>query len=300
MIVLEICLRIFSPLLGPPIRSWNTMQDAKLLKLQELPRSLMPDIFVFGNSTALVGVNPKYINDSEKEKIIFNAAMNGSDTLSMVRFATEEIWPKYKPRKMLMLLSQGSFRSSLSRDEHPYELASPSEQNALNKSGFFSATYLYKYRNLLRDPMVMNTLVRSIRFRDTNQGVVVRWASDLNAYGYSRFPIANNSVNGGWSTDEDIGKDNLGKVTIPRGTYEDMKMLSRFSEIHKVEIVISTVPTLSLDLEYRSIAQEISSSFGFEFLQGNDVIRNGRFFQDGVYLNSLGAKKFSKWLAKQI
>ena len=58
VICLEGLVRFVSPLLGPPLVSWNTMEDAKKLKLREFKINYgQPEYVFMGNSTTLIGVN---------------------------------------------------------------------------------------------------------------------------------------------------------------------------------------------------------------------------------------------------
>ena len=58
-ILLEGATRLISPLLGPPLLKWNTMEDAKTLKLREFVNQYQnPEYVLMGNSTTLIGFNP--------------------------------------------------------------------------------------------------------------------------------------------------------------------------------------------------------------------------------------------------
>ena len=64
-ITLEGTVRLLSPLLGPPLTKWNTMEDAKILKLEEFRVKYPRPSYVFmGNSTTLIGLNPLVFNSS--------------------------------------------------------------------------------------------------------------------------------------------------------------------------------------------------------------------------------------------
>jgi len=299
LLLFEVSLRILSPVLGPPLTSWNTMQDAKLYKLESLDPMTIPDIFVLGNSTALIGVNPSVVSSANPDLRVFNFAMNGSDSLSMVRLVTDEIIPKYKPKDLILFFSQGSFRGYPDFSNHIYELAQPrnSQKNLVSK--VISESNLYRYRNMIRDPMVLNSLVRSVRFFSANQGIVARWASDLDDSGYSLFEISDTQIAEGWDgTPHQVVESS--EIVLPAGTIADLEYLKSFVNSRNISITLATVPTTSYDPTYRLTVERLARLFGFRFIQGNDAASLGEFFQDPVHLNSRGVEIFSKWLADRI
>ena len=106
--IAESGMRAISPLLGPPLVSWNTMEDAKKVKLQEFSEIYPRPKFVFmGNSTTLIGVNPSIFNESVNlpSGSSFNAAMNGSNIRTMRNFALEFIVEKVRPQHLVILFS---------------------------------------------------------------------------------------------------------------------------------------------------------------------------------------------------
>jgi hypothetical protein len=228
--------------------------------------------------------------------------MNGSDTYSMVRFATEKIGPIYKPEAMIFFLSEGSFRDSVEISNHPYEVAEPSKEKwYIWFNNIVQRFYTYQYRNMIRDPMIINSLLRSVLRLSNDQGILSRWASDLDDFGYSKLPISSNSMTGGWNLElANTSKDSQIAPRLPSGTFEDFKVLSSYARKNQVEIVVSTVPTLNFNLEYRLKSRELANYFDFAFLQGNDAVRSGDSFQDGVHLNDAGARKFSNWLKNEL
>jgi hypothetical protein len=297
----EIVIRILAPLLGPPLVSWNTMQDAKLYKFSKTVTSDNSSIFIFGNSTALIGVNPNIVRPNSSKSYYFNAAMNGSDTYSMVRFATEKIGPLYKPKAMIFFLSEGSFRDTIDVSNHPYEVAEPSKEKSYGwVSDIVHGFYIYRYRNMIRDPMIINSLLRSVLLLSNEQGIASRWASNLDDFGYSKLPNSANSVYGGWNIDiTNSSEDSELRTRLPSGTMEDFKVLSTYARKNQIEIWISTVPTLNFNLDYRLKTRELANLYHFRFLQGNDAVTRGDNFQDGVHLNDAGARQFSYWLKNE-
>lgn len=299
LLLFEGILRLLSPLLGPPLVSWNTMQDAKLYKLANLDTKLSPDTFVLGNSTALIGVNPSLINSANQDIRVFNFAMNGSDSLSMVRLATEEIIPNYKVRNLILFFSQGSFRGDSDFSNHVYELAQPRNGQKSLMSEVLSESFFYRYRNMIRDPMVLNSLIRSALFFSTDQGIAARWASDLDESGYSLLANPDTEISEGWNGISEH-KEMDPEIQLPAGTIADLEYLKGFVDSRGISITLATVPTTSYDPTYRLTVERLALLFGFGFIQGNDAAYSGEFFQDAVHLNSRGAEVFSRWLAERI
>jgi hypothetical protein len=304
LIMIEVTIRFLSPVLGPPLISWNTMQDAKLYKISEIVENgaQAPNLVIYGNSTAVIGVNPSIIEESRKDLKPFNMAMNGSDTLSMARLAIEKVGPLYQPRVMIFFLSQGSFRTSSDFSNHPYELAEPLlANNSILSHLHLSDSYIYKYRNLIRDPMILNSLRRSMLFFSNKEGIVVRWASNLDEKGYSTFSLSNNQIEGGWNYNtKSDSLDDFNALELPQGTIDDFSELKQYAEKNRIHIIISTVPTGSFDSNYRALSELLAQKFNFTFLQGNDAVTNGKYFEDGVHLNASGASIFSLWLGQNI
>ena len=107
-LLLEGGVRVASPLLGPPLISWNTMEDAKRLKLDEFREKYQSPKYVFmGNSTTLIGLNPTFFDSKAglAPGSSFNAAMNGSDIKTMRDFAQSYIIKKVKPKNLVLLFS---------------------------------------------------------------------------------------------------------------------------------------------------------------------------------------------------
>lgn len=299
LLLFEGLLRLLSPLLGPPLTNWNTMQDAKLYKLENLDATLSPDIFVLGNSTALIGVNPSVISSVNPDMQVFNFAMNGSDSLSMVRLATDEIIPKYNAKELILFFSKGSFREDSDFSNHVYELAQPRHGQKSLISKVMSESYFYRYRNMIRDPMVLNSLIRSLLSFSTDQGIVARWASDLDESGYSLLANSDTQISGGWDGISNQ-KELHAEIQLPAGTVADLEYLKSFVNSGNISITLATVPTTSYDPTYRLTVEKLAQLFRFNFIQGNDAAYSGELFQDGVHLNSRGAEVFSRWLAERI
>jgi hypothetical protein len=292
IILLECSVRAASPLLGPPLSAWNTMEDAKKLKFEEFKLKYRHPQYVFmGNSATLIGFNPSVFDDKAglPAGASFNAAMNGSDVKTMRDFARAYIISEVKPRNLVILFSNTGMIQVAN-----YKARVSEEKNILNSS------YLYKYRNTLRDPMTLNTLVRVLRYRDSRQGIVYRWADNLDDFGYSKYETTNATYSEfGWNPSRT-------STSISKKYIVDISKLRYLVEIRDatrkagVNLIIGTVPLLARDDEYRGLTQSIAGKLGVGFIQGNDAVGQGKYFQDGIHLNIEGAKIFSEFLAREL
>jgi len=73
-----------------------------------------------------------------------------------------------------------------------------------------------------------------------------------------------------------------------------------YAEKNGVNLIIGTVPLLAQDLAYRGTIRQIADDLGVGFIQGNDAVGQGKYFQDGIHLNREGAKIFSEFLAQKL
>jgi hypothetical protein len=285
-------IRIASPILGPPLSSWNTMEDAKRLKLAEFQTKYgQPEFLIMGNSTALIGFNPSIFDARIKnsQSFSFNAAMNGSDIDTIREFASSYIIPSVKPRNLVILFSNTEMLFDSKTLAYTRK-----EKNLLNQS------YLYMYRNTLRDPMTLNTLIRFAQYRDTRQGIVYRWADNLNDFGYSSYPTTAESAGAlGWNPTSSLPAEAEG-ISLDASKLKSLIQIRDLARKNGLNLVIGTVPLLSNDRDYRSIIRAVADSLGIGFVQGNDALGEGRFFQDGIHLNKRGAEIFSIFLADSL
>jgi hypothetical protein len=292
LFVVEGTIRIASPILGPPLSSWNTMEDAKKLKLDEFQEKFgSPDFLVMGNSTALIGFNPRIFDARMKnsQHFSFNAAMNGSDISTIRDFATSFIIPIVKPTNLVILVSN----TPMLFDSNDLPLPRM-ESNFLNKS------YLYRYRNSLRDPMTLNTLIRSAYYRDGRQGIVYRWADNLDDFGYSKYLTTESSIsNVGWTPTSPL-IDPIDSVSIDASMLKSLIQIRDLTGRNGINLVLGTVPLLSNDRNYRATVKKVADFLGIEFVQGNDALGEGKYFQDGIHLNRQGAEEFSKFMADSL
>jgi len=211
--------------------------------------------------------------------------MNGSEIAQIRDFACNFIISNVKPKNLVIFFSYS-------------EMAYDSEYKAIQstESILNNTSFLYRYRNTFRDPMILNSLIRTVRFWDSRQGIVYRWADNLDDFGYSRYPTTNFSVSqAGWNPAEQP-PDVKGKSVEPK-KLRYLVEIRDTARANGVELILGTVPTLTYQPKYRSTIKEIAEFLGVKFVQGNDALGEGRYFQDAVHLNANGSRKFSEYLA---
>lgn len=289
-LVLECGTRAVSPLLGPPLVSWNPMEDAKRLKFEEfLKRYQSPEYVFMGNSTTLIGVNPGIFDGSAGFPIgsSFNAGMNGADIKTMRDFALGFILKKAKPKNLVLLFSN----AKMIQDGRYQKLK-------MDSPDLFSHSYFYQYRKTLKDPMTLNTVLRVLKYRDTRQGIVYRWADNLDDFGYSRYKMTDTKFPGaGWDPGKEIKNENKSYL-IDDSQLKYLTEIRDFTRHKGVNLIIGTVPLLAQDPEYRGIVRDIANRLGIGFIQGNDVFGQGQYFQDVIHVNKQGSRIFSEYLAQ--
>ena len=289
-VLLEGGVRVASPLLGPPLITWNTMEDAKRLKLDEFREKYQRPKYVFmGNSTTLNGLNPTVFDSKAglAPGSSFNAAMNGSDIKTIRDFAQSYIIKKVKPKNLVLLFSNISMIYGPIYEELKSE-----------KKDLLSNSYLFRYRNTLRDPMTVNTFIRVLKNRDTRQGIVYRWADNMDDFGYTETADATNS-NKGWVPSQEVKIDSK-SYSVDVSNFKYLTEIRDFANENGVNLIIGTVPLLSQDLKYRGTVRELANQLGIDFIQGNDAVGQGKYFQDGIHLNKAGSRVFSEYLAETL
>jgi hypothetical protein len=292
-IALEGAVRFFSPLLGPPLTKWNTMEDAKILKLEEFSVKYPRPSYVFmGNSTTLIGVNPIVFNSemSLPDGASFNAAMNGSEIRQIRDFASSYILGEVRPKNLVILFSNSAMATNVN-----YEVLKTGSSN------FEKYSYIYRYRNTFRDPLTINTFLRILKFQDARQGLVYRWADNLDDFGYTRYDTTNSETSEkGWNPSETVTGGQQEKKTINLDGMKYLIEIRDFARSQGSSLIIGTVPTLSYDPNYRGEVEAIAIYLQIPFIQGNDAVGEGKYFQDGVHLNKRGAMEFSKFLSREL
>jgi hypothetical protein len=292
-IIFEGAVRVISPLLGPPLVKWNIMEDAKVLKLEEFKiKHPRPKYILMGNSTVLIGFDP-YVFDSSAALTSgssFNAGMNGSEIRQIRDFACSYILKEIPPENLVILFSNPGMAMNMD-----YSRLTNSS-NALE-----NYSYLYRYRNTFRDPMTINTFIRILKFQNSRQGLVYRWADNLNESGYTKYGTIQSSITDlGWDPAQFSEQKNSNLPILDESGLRYLVEIRNLARAKGVNVILGTVPTLSYDPTYRAIIEKIAKHLGVDFVQGNDALGRGIYFQDGVHLNRNGATEFSKFLAVEL
>jgi len=292
-LILEGTVRAISPLLGPPLTKWNTMEDAKILKFEEFRLTNSSPNYVFmGNSTTLIGLNPSVFdkNGSLPSGSSFNAAMNGSEIRQIRDFACGYIIKQIKPKNLVILFSN----VTMATDTNHIRL--DAESTTVEKY-----SYIYRYRNTFRDPMTLNTFFRVIKYRDARQGLVYRWADNLDEFGYTKYKTTESAITTpGWNPSQTKWPNESQLSKIDRKGLKYLEEIRDLTFANGGTLIIGTVPTLSFDANYRGSIEMIAQQLGVKFVQGNDALGQGKYFQDGVHLNLIGATKFSNFMSREL
>jgi len=299
LFLVESLVRITAPIMGPPLKSWNTMQDAKEYKLKGTDSFKRDGIFVLGNSTALVGINPSVISLASQENLkVFNAAMNGSNLTHMKNFALDYIIPKQSPKALVIFLAPGTLGIPLEVKARISPLSS-SLLPSSTRDWLGERFYLFEYRNNLRDPMTLNAFRKSLFSGNTGFGIVNSWANDLDSFGYSRLEYANNSIGGGWSL-KDVNQGLRYAAEFMKSDINSLNELVSVGKDNDTTIIISSVPLPYLNEQYRLQVESLANSLGITFISGNDAATSGDYFYDGIHLNKRGAEVFSQFIAQEL
>ena len=293
VVALEGAVRVMSPLLGPPLLKWNTMEDAKILKLEEFQLKYpKPKYILMGNSTVLIGFDPTVfdIEAALPAGSSFNAAMNGSEIKQIRDFAFGYILGEIQPKNLVILFSNSGMAVNVD-----YVSA------AANVPLLEKYSYIYRYRNTFRDPMTLNTFLRVIKFHNKRQGIVYRWAYNLDEFGYTKYETTEATFpEPGWDPTQVAGRSAPLLANINR---DGLKYLAEIRDMIREQggnLIIGTVPTLGFDPKYRGAIEQIAKNLRVPFVQGNDAVGQGKYFQDGVHLNKQGSIEFSKFLAREL
>ncbi len=293
VLAFEGIVRIISPLLGPPLVKWNPMEDAKVLKFNEFrevfPR---PSYVLMGDSTVLTGFNPGVFDAAVGLPLgsSLNAAMNGSEIRQMRDFAVGYVIKELRPKNLIILFSNSSMAMNLDYEKFTSNISMAEKY-----------IYIYKYRNTFRDPMTINTFIRIFKFRDTQQGLVYRWADDLDLFGYTKYKTTENTVKvSGWDPTRLSNQKSPKALDFNKSGLRHLEEIRDLVKAQGGSLIIGTVPTLSFDPNYRSAIKKMAKYLRVSFIQGNNAIGEGKYFQDGVHLNNQGADEFSKFLAIEL
>jgi hypothetical protein len=202
-------------------------------------------------------------------------------------FALGYVIDKAKPKNLVLLFSN----ERMIQDNGYQKLR-------VESPGLLSNSYFFRYRNTLKDPMTLNTVLRVFKYRDTRQGIVYRWADNLDDYGYSTYKITDTKFpEAGWDPAMEVRNDEKSYLI-------DVSQLKHLIEIRDytrnkgVNLIIGTVPLPAQDTAYRGTIRDIANRLKISFIQGNDAFGQGQYFQDVVHVNKQGSRIFSEYLAQ--
>jgi hypothetical protein len=301
VLLLEVIVRLVSPIIGPPQIVWQIQQQAKVIKIRERPVDLgLIDLIIMGDSTGKEGIDPDILDTNVGEGFhSFNASLNSSTTYTIMR-QLEEILKYAKPKFILIALGPTTSRNSdLDESVQTYDKAASAEMSSGLKSLLNRNFYLYRYRNSIRDPFILNTIYRSIRFQSLREGVIYRNVDTMKFNGDSSFARNHNSFStGNWQLP--ASEPVIQIPQYPKATMRHLHIIQDDCKKIGAKLILTTVPTSSYDPKYRALTSSIAKKLGVTFIQGNDATKDFSHFSDGVHLNALGAEKLSKFLGLEL
>jgi hypothetical protein len=301
VLFLEVVMRLVSPIIGPPQTVWQIQQQAKVIKIRERPADLGSiDLITFGDSTGKEGIDPDILDFSVGKGFhSFNASLNSSTTYTIMK-QFQEILQYSKPKYVLILLGPGTSRDSdVDESVQTYDKAASAEMSSGIKGLLNRNFYLYRYRNNIRDPFILNTVYRSIRYQSLREGVIYRNVDTMKFNGDSSFARTLNSyASGNWELPK---SEPTFKITnYPAATMRHLRIVQEECKKIGAKLVLSTVPTNSYNPKYRVLARSIGKQLGLDFIQGNNATTNLADFSDGVHLNAVGARKLSELIGTEL
>lgn len=301
VLVLEAILRLVSPIIGPPQTVWQIQQQAKVIKIRERPADLGSiDLITMGDSTGKEGIDPDILDSSVGKGFhSFNASLNSSTTYTIMK-QFQEILQYSKPKYLLILLGPGTSRNSdVDESVQTYDKAASAEMSSGIKGLLNRNLYLYRYRNNIRDPFILNTVYRSIRYQSLREGVIYRNVDTMKFNGDSSFARTLNSyATGKWELP--ISEPFLKITNYPAATMRHLRIIQVECKRIGAKLVLGTVPTNSYNPKYRALIGSIAKQIGSDFFQGNNATSNLADFSDGVHLNAVGAEKLSKFIGIEL
>lgn len=301
VLLLEVTIRLVSPVIGPTQTAWQIQQQAKVIKLRERPIRLGTiDLIVMGDSTGKEGIDPDVLDSSMAiGSQSFNASLNSSTTYTIMKQASE-ILQSSKPKLLLVMIGPGTFRDSDDdKSVQAYDQGATVEVSS-GMNGFLNRnSYLYRYRNSIRDPFILNTFYRAIRYRSLREGIVYRNVDTMKFNGDSSFPRTLNSYTSG-KYDLPTSEPFLQITSYPAATVRHLQVLEAECKKIGANLILSTVPTITYNPKYRALVGSLAQRVGVEFIQGNNATTELGDFSDGVHLNAVGARKLSEYVGSEL
>ena len=122
----------------------------------------------------------------------------------------------------------------------------------------------------------------------------------IDEFGYTKYETTDATFpDAGWDPTKGVSPDSKNySVNVSQLKY--LIEIRDYAEKNGVNLIIGTVPLLAQDLAYRGTIRQIADDLGVGFIQGNDAVGQGKYFQDEIHLNREGARLFSEYLAKNL
>lgn len=296
----ELFVRALSPLLGQPLEYYEPVAQAKVTQLQALAtKGQSIDVLFVGSSTVLEGVDMAAFEDSTQQNIAaYNAALNAADTHIVRRYLLEEVLPIVEPRTVVYGISPGSFVTGSEPQIARYDSApatSIKEPSAVERLA--ANLYMYRHRNTLREPLTINTILRSIRARDTNQGIVERFITDLTARG----DTTNRTETSGPNSPIEVPDWRQAEPqVVPDHSVADLTMMTEELQDRDIDLVFVLMPAATFDPSFLAAVKESADDQGLDVIDATSAISTTAYFYDGVHLNAEGAHLLGSFLGRSL
>lgn len=297
---IELAVRALSPVFGPPLEYHTPIAQAKVTQLRALAdRGESIDVFFVGSSTVLEGVDIDAFERTSGGLTAFNGALNAGDTHVMRRFVLEELVPEMEPRLVVYGMSPGVFVEPDDPDVKAYDSAPATaieEPSWLRR--MVSDLYIYRYRNTLREPLTVNTIIRSIRAGDTNQGVIARLLTDMSEHGDTEnrrdYSLGEDPI------DPPDRSETPDPARIPQVSRSDLQELRDGLGRIGAQLVLAIMPAPDMDGSFVADVESLSAELGLEVIDATEATPSTRFFYDSVHLNREGAEQLGTFLGLKL
>ena len=294
-VAIELFVRTLAPVLGQPLEYYEPVAQAKVTQLKTLAEEGQEiDVLFVGSSTVLEGIDVAAFDASAGGGVVgYNAALNAADTHIVRRYLLEEILPIIEPRT-----SPGSFITGSEPQITRYDSAPATSTKEPSVIARIAANlYLYKHRNTLREPLTINTILRSIRTHSTNQGIIERFIADLTPRGDT---TNRTETRGPDSPIEVPDWREAEPQEISEPSTRDLQMMADELKGRGINLVFLLMPAATLDPSFLSAVKESADALGLPVIDGTTAISTTAYFYDGVHLNTEGARFLGALVGKEL
>lgn len=299
---MEIIVRMLAPVFGPPLEYYAPVAQAKATQAERIAASGQTvDVVFIGSSTVLDGVDIAAFEAAGPSAMsAYNAALNAADTYVVRRFLLEDIAPELRPRIVVYGISEGAFIKGDSPQIEQYDSAPATRIEPVPwYKALAENLYLYRYRNTLRDPLTLNTLVRSITHRDLDQGTIERFINNMTQDGdlRSRAPWAAMGTPIEVSEQLPAGGD---VNDLPSQSLRDVEDMAQQLRKVGIDLVLAHMPATQYSPQFAANVRALAEEVGAKFLPAAVAIRDTGYFYDGVHLNERGAELLATYFARKL